>query len=48
MQAEIKAWMEERGYENLAQFQGKLSRYKLGNPELYERAQYVRAFVGAE
>jgi dihydroorotate dehydrogenase (fumarate) len=48
MQAEMKAWMETKGYEDVAQFQGKLSRYKLGNPDLFDRAQYVRAFVGAE
>lgn len=48
MKNELRAWMEEKGYESISDFQGKLSRYRLGDSEAYARAQYIKAFVGAE
>lgn len=48
MKAELRAWMDDKGYENIAAFQGKLSRFRLGDHQAFERAQYIKAFVGAE
>lgn len=45
---EMTAWMEEHGYERLADFRGALSRAHIDEPEKYERAQYIKAFVGVE
>ena len=44
---ELTAWMDERGYADLEAFRGKLSRAEQ-DAGLYERAQYVKAFVGIE
>jgi dihydroorotate dehydrogenase (fumarate) len=33
--------MDKKGYSNLAQFRGKLSKEKLSDPFVYKRAQYV-------
>jgi dihydroorotate dehydrogenase (fumarate) len=48
MVGDVERWMDEHGYENLDAFRGKLSRFKLGRSEMFERAQYIKAFVGAE
>jgi dihydroorotate dehydrogenase (fumarate) len=48
MKAELSAWMDDKGYENISDFHGKLSRFRLGDHQAYERAQYIKAFVGAE
>lgn len=42
MLREIEAWMEEKGYENLDDFRGKLSQRDTEDPFTFERAQYVR------
>ena len=36
-------WMEEHEYESVKQMQGSLSQAHGGNPEAFERAQYVKA-----
>jgi dihydroorotate dehydrogenase (fumarate) len=41
MLTEIELWMDKKGYSNLAQFRGKLSKEKLSDPFVYKRAQYV-------
>ena len=39
--AEVQAWMDKKGYKNLDDFRGKLSRKNLKDPFTYQRAQYV-------
>jgi len=41
---DIKKWMKENNYASTDQFIGKLSQSKLENPELYERAQFMKYF----
>lgn len=49
MKAELEAWMEEKDYECLEDFRGKLSKNKLTkNPFVYKRAQYVDLIMNAE
>jgi dihydroorotate dehydrogenase (fumarate) len=37
-------WMEDRGYNYIDQFRGKLSQSAIENPEVYERLQFMRYF----
>ena len=45
---ELNAWMKEHDFEDVESMRGKLSRMNSENPELYERIQYIKAFVGVE
>lgn len=40
---EIRNWMNRKGYKSITSFQGKLSKNKLSDPYIYNRAQYVDA-----
>ncbi|MGQ9819418.1 MAG: dihydroorotate dehydrogenase-like protein [Candidatus Kapaibacteriales bacterium] len=46
MLQEIHDWMEEKGYESISDFRGKLSQSKSLNPAAYERSQFMRYFSG--
>lgn len=46
IQDELVAWMERKGYTSISDFQGKLSQSASGNPESYERLQYIKALTG--
>ena len=37
-------WMEDRGFNYIDQFRGKLSQSVSENPEIYERLQFMRYF----
>ncbi|TFH22522.1 MAG: dihydroorotate dehydrogenase-like protein [Myxococcales bacterium] len=39
---ELSAWLEEQGYESLAQMQGSMGLLRCPNPRAYERANYVQ------
>jgi len=39
---DLSAWLEEQGYESLAQMQGSMSLLRCPNPRAYERANYVQ------
>ncbi len=45
---EVADWMDAHKIESLDEMRGNLSREESGNPELYERLQYIRALVGIE
>ncbi|KIH77849.1 dihydroorotate dehydrogenase (fumarate) [Geoalkalibacter ferrihydriticus] len=45
---EISAWMQERGFERLDDFRGRLSQKRSDQPEDHERLQYIKLFVGIE
>ncbi len=38
---DLSAWMDEKGFSGLADFQGKLSKAAVKDPYAYQRAQYV-------
>jgi len=42
----LEAWMDRKGYAAVDEFIGKLSQESSSNPEVYERAQYVKGLVG--
>jgi dihydroorotate dehydrogenase (fumarate) len=44
----LEAWMGQKGFASVDAFRGRLSRFHTEKPELYERAQYIKAFVDAE
>jgi len=43
---EISAWMEGKGYQDLAAFRGKLGKHNRKDPWSFERAQYIKALLG--
>lgn len=43
---EIESWMDGKGYKNIDQFRGKMSRDKADNPAVYERVQFMKYFSG--
>jgi len=44
MLAELKAWMERRNVSSIPDFKGRLSQGESGNPEVFERVQFMRYF----
>jgi dihydroorotate dehydrogenase (fumarate) len=40
----VTDWMEDRGYNYIDQFRGKLSQSAVENPDVYERMQFMRYF----
>ncbi len=48
MLGDVEAWMQGHGFEKVGDFRGKLSRQATERPELYERLQYIKLFVGIE
>ncbi len=44
----LVGWMDEKGFATVSAFRGRLSRFHTEKPELFERAQYIKAFVDAE
>ncbi len=49
MKSEIEDWMDSKGYNNISEFRGKLSKNKLSNnPFVYKRAQYVELILNSE
>jgi dihydroorotate dehydrogenase (fumarate) len=40
----VTDWMEDRGYNYIDQFRGKLSQSSAENPDVYERMQFMRYF----
>ncbi len=43
----LEQWMEQKGYESLSDFRGKMSQAKSSDPAGYERVQFMRYFGGA-
>ena len=41
----LEGWMDEKGYENLESFRGKLSQRHAEDPFAFERAQYVKLLM---
>ncbi len=46
MLADMEAWMQRKGYENLEAFRGKISKRRLKDAWAYERGQYIKALLG--
>lgn len=48
MIGDLEKWMEEKGYNSVDEFRGKMSYGKIGDPALYERAQFMKYFSSYE
>ncbi len=46
--SEIESWMDKKGYRNIEDFKGKLSRKNLKDPFAYRRAQYVDIIMNSD
>jgi dihydroorotate dehydrogenase (fumarate) len=42
IEAEMRAWMDERGYDSVQQLRGSVSRRNVPDPDVYERANYFQ------
>lgn len=42
---DLGQWMDQKGYESIEDFRGKLSRKKTADPWAYKRAQYVKLLM---
>ena len=45
MLRELEGWMDERGYDNLESFRGKMSQREADDPFIFERAQYIKLLM---
>ncbi|NOY36333.1 MAG: dihydroorotate dehydrogenase-like protein [Chlorobi bacterium] len=45
---DVSGWMEKKGYNQLEDFRGKLSRKHVKDPYAYKRAQYVDILMNAQ
>lgn len=46
---ELEEWMENKNYESIEEFRGKLSKNRLkNNPFIYKRAQYIDLLINSE
>src|SRR5262245_22797632 len=45
IEQQMRAWMEEHGYESIASLKGLLSHKRCSDPSAYERDQYVHALT---
>ena len=43
----LKSWMEEKGYDTLDDFKGRMSRNRSKDPWIYTRSQYVKILLRA-
>lgn len=46
--SELNEWMDKKGYKDLDDFRGKLSRKNMKDPFAYQRAQYVEILMKSE
>lgn len=46
MNAELNAWMDQKGYATIADFQGKITQTKAQDAYAFERAQYINLILG--
>lgn len=43
---DLSVWMDQKGYQSLNDFRGKMSQDKAKNPAAYERMQFMKYFSG--
>jgi dihydroorotate dehydrogenase (fumarate) len=48
IQSEIEAWMDSHKFADTSAFIGKLARKDPEHPGMYDRVQFIKAFVGLE
>ncbi|TYO98214.1 dihydroorotate dehydrogenase (fumarate) [Geothermobacter ehrlichii] len=45
---QLSDWMQQKGFDSLDRFRGRLSRSHSDQPESFERLQYIKLFVGID
>lgn len=45
---ELESWMDSKGYKNIEDFRGKLSRKSMKDPFAYKRAQYIDILLNSQ
>jgi dihydroorotate dehydrogenase (fumarate) len=45
---ELEGWMQRHDFEAIEDFRGKMSQEASADPQLYERLQYIKVYVGLE
>jgi dihydroorotate dehydrogenase (fumarate) len=45
---ELEGWMQRHGFAAIEDFRGKMSQEASADPQLYERLQYIKVYVGLE
>lgn len=48
MNERIASWMDQKGFNSIEDFRGKLSLKNSQNPAAYERVQFMKHFSGIE
>lgn len=48
MLADIQNWMDRKGYKNISDFRGKLSKRQGGAPWVYPHAQYAKLLMNSD
>ena len=43
---QVKAWMSKHGYNSIDDFKGKMSDNHVTNPQIFERAQFMKYYSG--
>jgi dihydroorotate dehydrogenase (fumarate) len=44
----LEQWMERKGYENISEFRGMMNYGKIGDPDVYERSQFMKYYSSHE
>lgn len=47
MNSALADWMDEKGYEDIDEFRGKLSQKNVSDPYAFERSQYIQLLMNA-
>jgi dihydroorotate dehydrogenase (fumarate) len=48
MHQELRDWMENKGFDSVEQFRGRLSQNRYDNPAVFERVQFMKYFSDKE
>jgi len=48
MLTELEQWMDDKGFSNISDFEGKMSIKEIDNPAAFERVQFMKHFAGIE
>jgi dihydroorotate dehydrogenase (fumarate) len=44
----LNQWMERKGYNNISEFKGMMNYGKIGDPDVYERSQFMKYYSSHE
>jgi len=44
----VEKWMDEKGYSTISDFKGKMNYGKIGDPDVYERSQFMKYYSSHE